>query len=53
MTIDGPTPVELFQGDVDYNHYIEKQIRPIADGVLFAAGEDFDSIIEGRQLNLF
>jgi DNA polymerase-2 len=38
---------------VDYNHYIEKQIRPIADGVLFAAGEDFDSIIEGRQLNLF
>ncbi len=53
MTAEGPTPVELFEGDVDYNHYIEKQIRPIADGVLFAAGEDFDSIIEGRQLNLF
>ncbi|MDA3809076.1 MAG: DNA polymerase II [Spirochaetaceae bacterium] len=53
MTSDGPTPLELFSGGVDYNHYIEKQIRPIADGVLFAAGEDFDSIIEGRQLNLF
>lgn len=53
MTAEGPTPIELFEGDVDYNHYIEKQIRPIADGVLFAAGEDFDSIIEGRQLNLF
>jgi len=53
VTADGPTPVELFHGNVDYNHYIEKQIRPIADGVLFAAGEDFDSIIEGRQLNLF
>ena len=53
MTADGPTPIDLFHGDVDYNHYIEKQIKPIADGVLFAAGEDFDSIIEGRQLNLF
>lgn len=53
MTAEGPTPLELFAGDVDYNHYIEKQIRPIADGVLFAVGEDFDSIIEGRQLNLF
>lgn len=53
MTATGPVPVELFHGDVDYNHYIEKQIRPIADGVLFAAGEDFDSIIEGRQLDLF
>jgi len=53
ITADGPTPVELFNGNVDYTHYIEKQIRPIADGVLFAVGEDFDSIIEGRQLNLF
>ncbi|MBI9100368.1 MAG: DNA polymerase II, partial [Spirochaetaceae bacterium] len=53
MTADGPTPLELFTGDVDYAHYVEKQIRPIADGVLFTAGEDFDSIIEGRQLNLF
>ncbi len=53
ITSDGPTPIELFKDSVDYNHYIEKQIRPIADGVLFAIGEDFDSIIEGRQLNLF
>ena len=53
MTADGPMPLELFKGNVDYNHYIEKQIRPIADGVLFVDGEDFDSIIEGRQLNLF
>ncbi len=53
MTAEGPTPVEMYSGGADYSHYIEKQIRPIADGVLFAAGRDFDSIIEGQQLDLF
>jgi len=53
MGQEGPVPVELFDGSVDYNHYIEKQIRPVADGVLFALGEDFDSLREGRQLDLF
>ncbi|MBI9106455.1 MAG: DNA polymerase II [Spirochaetales bacterium] len=53
MTASGPTPVGMDGGTVDYAHYIEKQIRPIADGVLFAGGEDFDSIIDGRQLDLF
>jgi len=53
MTDGGPTPVQHFQGRVDYKHYIEKQIRPVADGVLFALGDDFDSLLEGRQLDLF
>lgn len=53
MTADGPTPLELVQSAPDYRHYIEKQIRPIADGVLFVSGDDFDSIIDGRQLELF
>lgn len=53
MTASGPTPIGMDGGAIDYQHYIEKQIRPVADGVLFAEGEDFDSIIDGRQLNLF
>lgn len=53
MTAEGPVPRELYEGGADYGHYVEKQIRPIADAVLFAIGEDFDSLIEGRQLNLF
>ncbi|MDC7225451.1 MAG: DNA polymerase II [Spirochaetales bacterium] len=53
ITAEGPEPVELAEAPPDYRHYIEKQIRPIADGVLFAVGDDFDSIIDGRQLNLF
>lgn len=53
MTAEGPVPQELYKGGADYHHYVEKQIKPIADAVLFALGEDFDSLIEGRQLNLF
>ena len=53
MTSEGATPVEMFEGNADYRHYIEKQLRPVADGVLFAAGKDFDSILEGKQLDLF
>ena len=53
MTADGPVPAELFSGQIDYSHYIEKQIRPVADGVLFAVNEDFDSITSGKQLDLF
>ena len=53
MTAEGPLPPELNEGPPDYRHYIEKQLRPIADGVLFVTGDDFDSIIEGRQLDLF
>ena len=45
--------LNFFSGSADYSHYIEKQIRPIADGVLFCINEDFDSITGGRQLNLF
>ncbi len=53
MTSSGPTPVSMNPTDIDYSHYIEKQIKPLADGVLFAINTSFDEIIEGRQLDLF
>ncbi|MDA3938177.1 MAG: DNA polymerase II [Spirochaetia bacterium] len=53
MTSTGPVPVSMEPTDIDYNHYIEKQIKPLADGVLFAIDLSFDEIIEGRQLDLF
>ncbi len=53
MTSNGPVPVSMKPTDIDYNHYIEKQIKPLADGVLFAIDQSFDEIIEGRQLDLF
>ena len=53
ITSSGPIPMSMEPTDIDYNHYIEKQIKPLADGVLFAIDMSFDEIIEGRQLDLF
>ncbi|MEW5815881.1 MAG: DNA polymerase II, partial [Spirochaetota bacterium] len=53
ITLRGPIPVQLPHDDIDYKHYIEKQIRPLADGVLFIFNLNFDGIIKGTQLKLF
>lgn len=53
LTMEGPVPVSMNPTDIDYSHYIEKQIKPLADGVLFAIDISFDEIITGRQLDLF
>ncbi len=53
ITKRGPVPAELTHSDIDYDHYIEKQIKPIADSVLVFIGENFDSIIQSPQLNIF
>ena len=34
MTLDGPEPVQNLKHKIDYEHYIEKQIKPIADQIL-------------------
>ena len=53
MTTYGAVPTEMEPKDIDYRHYIEKQIKPLADGVLFAMNDSFDAIVDGRQLELF
>lgn len=53
ITKRGPVPVELDHSDVDYQHYIDKQIKPIADSVLTIFGESFDSIVNSEQLSIF
>ena len=52
MTLNGIMPVEMSQGNLDYEHYIEKQIKPIADDVLPFLGKSFEKIIS-KQINLF
>lgn len=49
----GPEPIQNNPSDIDYSHYIEKQIKPIADDVLVSLGTNFDSIRLGDQLSLF
>lgn len=54
MTVDGPQPTQKTTSNIDYNHYIEKQIKPIADSVLVFFDKKFDDLIQGEsQKNLF
>ncbi len=53
MTPQGPVPLELNPTEIDYNHYIEKQLRSPANDVLVIEGESFDTVIGGKQLDLF
>lgn len=53
MTKGGPVPLELNPTEIDYDHYIEKQLKPLADSVLTFLGTSFDAITNGRQLDLF
>jgi len=54
MTTDGPEPVQKLKHKLDYEHYIEKQIRPIANQVLGLLGKNFDDVSAGnKQKKLF
>lgn len=54
ITKRGPVPTAFNPQDIDYNHYIEKQLKPIADSVLILLGKSFDEIADqSNQLNLF
>ncbi len=52
ITIAGPQPAEDRQAPLDYDHYLDKQLRAVAEPVLALLGLDLDEII-GRQLRLF
>ncbi len=53
MTLRGPIPMDLPHEDLDYNHYIQKQLKPIADSVLLFFDQSFTEIMGGRQMTLF
>lgn len=53
MTERGPIPIQLKYNDIDYNHYIEKQLKPIADSVLALQGKSFDTIVGSDQMSFF
>ena len=53
ITKRGPVPEELNPKDYDYQHYVDKQLKPIADSVLALFGKSFDSIVKSNQLDLF
>lgn len=38
MTLDGPQPIGFVTAPLDYQHYLDKQVRPIVDGLARFAG---------------
>ncbi len=53
MTTEGPQPVGHTTAPLDYEHYVEKQLRPIADAILVHVGKSFDDLAgRGSQLGL-
>ena len=54
MTVAGPEPLDALVSKPDREHYLDKQVRPVAEPVLAALGLDFDRAVgDDRQLTLF
>tara|TARA_Y100000310_G_C20687729_1_gene820198 strand:+ start:1486 stop:3783 length:2298 start_codon:yes stop_codon:yes gene_type:complete len=54
ITMEGPEPKENLVHRIDYKHYIDKQIKPIANAILEFYGISFEEVIEGKkQKSLF
>lgn len=49
----GPEPVELNPTDLDYDHYLTKQLEPVADLVLGLSDKKLSKLEEPEQLGLF
>lgn len=49
ITTSGPQPAEKLTSPLDYQHYIEAQLRPVADAILEWIHLDFEKIISGQQ----
>lgn len=52
MTVAGPEPLETQQSAIDYPHYLERQLQPVADAILPFLHDDFTTLVTG-QMGLF
>ncbi|MGY5612755.1 DNA polymerase II [Vibrio brasiliensis] len=52
ITLAGPEPKEYQKNPIDYQHYIDKQLKPVGEAILPFIGIDFSSLSE-PQLGLF
>ena len=52
MTLNGPEPVDYQQAPLDYDHYLTRQLQPVAEGILPFLEDDFATLMTG-QMGLF
>jgi DNA polymerase-2 len=54
ITTDGPEPADERAAPIDREHYVQKQVRAVAEPVLDALGLTFDAAVgDDHQLELF
>ena len=51
MTVAGPEPLEARRAVIDYDHYLTRQLQPIADAILPFVNDDFLGLVS-PQLTL-
>ncbi|MNC65554.1 DNA polymerase II [compost metagenome] len=52
ITTAGPEPLEARQAPIDYDHYVTRQLLPVADAILPFVHSDFRRLVDG-QMELF
>jgi DNA polymerase-2 len=54
MTSAGPEPLDNIRHPLDREHYVLKQVKPVAEPVLETLGLDFERVIgDSRQIDLY
>lgn len=54
MTTAGPEPIDNVQHPLDREHYVVKQVKPVAEPVLATLGLDFDRAIgDNKQIDFY
>ena len=52
ITVNGPEPEECLSSRLDYDHYIDRQLKPALDALLSVKGSSFEQLV-GLQRGLF
>ncbi|MCL4108334.1 UNVERIFIED_CONTAM: hypothetical protein GTU68_065362 [Idotea baltica] len=52
ITLNGPEPTENMDSTPDYQHYVDKQLAPVADSILYFLNTNFAKIT-ARQMDAF
>jgi DNA polymerase II len=50
MTVAGPEPLETRRSAIDYEHYLTRQLQPVADAILPFVGDDFAGLTTRQQI---
>ncbi len=52
ITLAGPEPLEARRTPIDYDHYVTRQLQPVADAILPFVDDSFTALVDG-QMGLF